>query len=124
MKAKNKIIYLLSFICVSLIVYFVFKEKNERENIKSEDVNLLKNENINNAQKNEVKKNETIAPKDVEDEINYNELSPHEYVAWLKNPKDRVLLEIKDDGARIFRKGNVTITVMPNGEELYLPDEL
>ena len=50
-------------------------------------------------------------------------MSPQEYVAWLKDPQDRVLLEIKPEGTTVFRKGNVTITVMPNGEEIYLPDE-
>ena len=52
-----------------------------------------------------------------------NEMSPQEYVAWLKDPQDRVLLEIKPEGTSLYRKGNVTITVMANGEELYLPDE-
>ncbi|MBX9838857.1 MAG: hypothetical protein K2X69_11170, partial [Silvanigrellaceae bacterium] len=76
---------------------------------KSESTKLDNNVNVND-EKNEADKK-------------IKEMSPKEYVAWLKDPQDRVLLEIKPEGTSIFRKGNVTITVMPNGEEIYLPDE-
>ncbi|WP_186647615.1 hypothetical protein [Fluviispira vulneris] len=124
MKLKNKIIVLMSFIFLSLSLFFIFKIRSNSINLNDAEISLSKDVYINNEQKNEAKNNEDRVQDNVKDEVNYNELSPHEYVAWLKDPKDRVLLEIKNDGARIFRKGNVTITVMPNGEELYLPDEL
>ena len=83
-------------------------------------------------------KNSELLNKEVETNKNYiknkeknttknekiNNMSPEEYIKWLKEPNDRVLLEVKKEGTSLYRKGNVTIIVMGNGKELYMPDEL
>jgi len=51
-------------------------------------------------------------------------MATSEYIAWLKDKDGRVLIDVKPRGLKVYRKLNVTITVMPNGEELYLPDEI
>lgn len=122
---------IIIFSLIGIMTFFSFyltRNRNEnhfvREPLKASDIINLEEKNNekdlgNNSQ-------DTLPPK-VEEQKgnakNEKEMSPSEYVAWLKDTQDRVLLEVKPDGAKIFRKGNVTITVMRNGEELYLPDE-
>ncbi len=107
---------------LSLCISFYLKINNHEENIP-----INKNIEKNNSEKTIHQKISTpiseesyTAPKN---KIQKN-MTPTEYIAWVKDPNDRVLLEIKKEGTKIYRKGDVTITVMPDGKELYMPDEL
>lgn len=51
-------------------------------------------------------------------------MSTEDYLAWLKDKKGRVLIDSRVGGFNVYRKKNVTISVLPDGEELYLPDEI
>ncbi len=127
--SRKQIFIIFSLIGVmTFLSFYLTRNRNdnhfEREPLKAADIIGMEDKN----KTKEVEKNSQldISPKNVEskgNEKNEKDMTPSEYVAWLKDTQDRVLLEVKPDGAKIYRKGNVTITVMRNGEELYLPDE-
>ncbi|WP_397600418.1 hypothetical protein [Silvanigrella sp.] len=129
--SRKQIFYIFSIIFILVFISFYITRKNDTDLNSSKITSSEEN-------KNEIPNTKSIPEKSestkLDNNVNVNdekneadkkikEMSPKEYVAWLKDPQDRVLLEIKPEGTSIFRKGNVTITVMPNGEEIYLPDE-
>ena len=132
--SRKQIFYIFSIIFILVFISFYITRKNDTDLNSSKIMSSEENKNeIPNSksipEKTEAtKSNNNVNENDEKNEKNeaskkFKEMSPKEYVAWLKDPQDRVLLEIKPEGTSIFRKGNVTITVMSNGEEIYLPDE-
>lgn len=120
---------LVIFSIISFLAFLSFyitqhKDNNDlvREPLKASDI--LAKEEINKEENLSSNEKTTDLPDDQKLEKDGKDMSPSEYVAWLKDGHNRVLLEVKPDGTKIYRKGNVTITVMRNGEELYLPDEI
>ena len=112
---------IVTSLCIS---FFMMKNKHTEVNhlddkaeVKSFETDI-KNKAIESSPEHGNSKQDVTLQKKVKD------MTPSEYIAWVKNPRDRVLLEIKQEGTKIYRKGNVTITVMPDGKELYMPDEL
>jgi uncharacterized membrane protein len=129
--SRKQIFYIFSIIFVLVFISFYITRKNDTDLNTSKISNPEENKNeIPNSKSIPEKTESSKSDKNVNENEEKNEankkikeMSPQEYVAWLKDPQDRVLLEIKPEGTTVFRKGNVTITVMPNGEEIYLPDE-
>lgn len=129
--SRKQIFYIFSIIFVLVFISFYITRKNDTDLNTSKISNPEENKNeIPNSKSIPEKTESTKSDKNVNENEEKNEankkikeMSPQEYVAWLKDPQDRVLLEIKSEGTTVFRKGNVTITVMSNGEEIYLPDE-
>ncbi len=122
---KNYFTITLISVSISVCISFYMKSKKYEENI-SINKNIEKNntENMIHQKMSPPFTEELyLAPKN-KIQKNIKNRSPAEYIAWLKDQNDRVLLEITSEGTKIYRKGNVTITLMPNGKELYMPDEL
>ncbi|WP_158998237.1 hypothetical protein [Pigmentibacter ruber] len=133
MSRKQAIIIFSIISLLAFLSFYITRKRDDghfaREPLKANDILALEEKNKSTEKQVEEKKlitndsSENIK-KDENKKIDTKDLSPKEYVAWLKDTQDRVLLEVKPDGTKIYRKGNVTITVMRNGEELYLPDEM
>lgn len=117
----NKKHYMIIFVGIALSMGLLFYTKNNQFSDKTALISNIEDQNSKKVEispeQNKVKQNSMIHSK-------IKEMPPTEYVAWVKDKKQRVLLEIKEDGTKIYRKGNITITVMQDGNELYLPDEL
>ncbi|KAB8027977.1 hypothetical protein [Fluviispira multicolorata] len=122
MKRKYLPIYVFGFSLISYLTYNFFN-KNDKFHITSNDEKEVTKIEKNSSSQLKQKYSKKTDKDQINEEMIVRELRPVEYVTWLKNPQNRVLLEVRDDGTKIFRKGNVTITVMANGEEIYLPDE-
>ena len=124
---KNRYKILLLILLISSCVIMFFLENKRKSNLVFNEVSeifLSKNSELLNKEvetnKNYIKNKEKNTTKNEK----INNMSPEEYIKWLKEPNDRVLLEVKKEGTSLYRKGNVTIIVMGNGKELYMPDEL
>ena len=132
--SRKQIIIIFSIISLlTFLSFYITRNRDDgkfvREPLKANDILALEEKSKNSEKQAENKKLTTNdsteeLKKEENKKIETKELTPKEYVAWLKDTQDRVLLEVKPDGTKIYRKGNVTITVMRNGEELYLPDEM
>lgn len=121
MNRKHQIIIYVGLALSIALSFYITRNKNENKN------SVNKNAEDKNSAKMTVQKpklsSESSSKPDETNSKNPKNMSPSEYIAWVKDPSNRVLLEIKEEGSKIYRKGNVTITVMPDGKELYMPDE-
>ncbi|APJ04405.1 hypothetical protein [Silvanigrella aquatica] len=119
---KRNLIFICSGLLIALGISFYITKNQTVEEIEIKNSNNKKIETQNS--------NENMKSKEQNQKLNLSStppvknMTPTEYVAWVQDPNNRVLLEIRDDGAKIYRKGNVTITVFANGKEIYLPDEI